>query len=378
MRHKYNEGFAQAIKFQTYQMTENMTIVLQNINESSMYYLENHIRSVNGVKDIIASKDVTYSGRFNVLVKKSEFSSARTTIQQNLTRWYQDHVPSDALPRPDTFSGLPCVRPIAYDGNSSGENSWMSKSNSSFLSMDLSSVQNDDYFSSSQSASRTFTYASILASAKHDIQDHRNMEHPHGSNIEDENREVISDITTARTESDSRRLLELETLRTRQNDEIAEARAIIKAQEIEIQKLKESQRQAADAYDRATNDLSSQQRQFAQRLSEQLMQADKKRNEEMEQMRKDMADLMKHMLQLNQDKTPHSDTRPHTASKRPTEAITGTEIGNQECRQDKRLDCRNTPIKKLVFDEEHLLTQNPVTQAEYPNKEGDDASSISE
>ena len=109
-------------------MAENMIIVLQNINESSMYFLENHIRSIKGVKDILATKDVNQIGRFNILVHKDEFVNARTKLQQSLTQWYESYVPTDAQPRPETFPGIPSVRPIAFDGNSSGENSWMSKS----------------------------------------------------------------------------------------------------------------------------------------------------------------------------------------------------------------------------------------------------------
>jgi hypothetical protein len=182
---------------------------------------------------------------------------AWTTMQQNLTRWYQDHVSSDALPRPDTFSGLPCV-----DGNSSGENLWMSKSNPSFLSMDLSLVQNDEYFSSSQSASRTFTDASILASAKHDIQDHHNLEH--STRIKNRTRKQRGHF---RHHNSPNRKWFPSSAWTRNSENvtercIAEACAIIK-HKIEIQKLKESQCQAVDAYDQAANDLSSQQRQFA-------------------------------------------------------------------------------------------------------------------
>ena len=203
MRYKYNEGFAQAIKFQTHQLSENMTIVLQNINESSMYYVENHIRSIEGVQDIVAANDNIHSGRFNILVNKAYFTSARSKIQQNLDAWYEEYVPSDALPRPDYFPGPPRVRPIAYDGNSSGENSWMSKSNASFLSMDLSSVENDDYFSSTPMVDRMFSYKSVLISSSTERGRKVNNNIENETTVEDDAREIISDITTARTEMDS-------------------------------------------------------------------------------------------------------------------------------------------------------------------------------
>jgi hypothetical protein len=214
---------------------------------------ENHIRSIKGVKDILATKDVNQIGRFNILVHKDEFVNARTKLQQSLTQWYESYVPTDAQPRPETFPGIPSVRPIAFDGNSSGENSWMSKSNVSFLSMDLSSVQNDDYFSSAQSMDRKFSYASILKSKS--MFEPKSNSGMHNNNPNDEdNKEVISEITIARTESETNHLHELKALRTSQTNKINEARNIIKIQEIEIQKLKEAQKQAIEAYDKVASE----------------------------------------------------------------------------------------------------------------------------
>jgi hypothetical protein len=57
--------------------------------------------------------------------------------------------------------------PILEIVASSGENSWLSMSNASFLSMDLSMVDNDmpqadDYFTTNKMATTTFSYAEIV------------------------------------------------------------------------------------------------------------------------------------------------------------------------------------------------------------------------
>jgi hypothetical protein len=79
-----------------------------------------------------------------------------------LPGWCEEHIPVDAYPYPNPFPDDPKVQAIHNDGFSSGENSWMSMSNASFLSMDLNNVADDDYFSNTTIANRTFTYAEIV------------------------------------------------------------------------------------------------------------------------------------------------------------------------------------------------------------------------
>jgi hypothetical protein len=62
MRYKYPEGYAKALQYQTHQITSNRTIVLQNISEAAMYYLEDHIKAIEGVKDMLPARDVANTG----------------------------------------------------------------------------------------------------------------------------------------------------------------------------------------------------------------------------------------------------------------------------------------------------------------------------
>ena len=111
-----------------------------------------------------------------------------------IEKWHQKFVEVDALPPEGYFPGPPRVKPIIDDGISSGENSWMSMSSASFLSMDLSMVENDDYFTNNQSVTKAFTYAEILL-PHHKVQ-HTKHSSPHE---EDDQKETFSDITGTRT-----------------------------------------------------------------------------------------------------------------------------------------------------------------------------------
>jgi hypothetical protein len=59
MRYTFPEGFTKAIKYQTWLITNNRTIVLQNISESAMYYtMEAHIKAI---EDVLPANDVKHS-----------------------------------------------------------------------------------------------------------------------------------------------------------------------------------------------------------------------------------------------------------------------------------------------------------------------------
>jgi hypothetical protein len=63
--------YAKALQYQTHQITSNRTIVLQNISEAAMYYLEDHIKAIGGVKDMLPARDVASTGRHNILGRQA-------------------------------------------------------------------------------------------------------------------------------------------------------------------------------------------------------------------------------------------------------------------------------------------------------------------
>jgi hypothetical protein len=127
-----------------------------------MFHIDEHIKAIDGVLDIMPDKNVLTTGKYRVQVSQDKFKTARALLIRFLPGWCEEHIPVDAYPYPNPFPDDPKVQAIHNDGFSSGENSWMSMSNASFLSMDLNNVADDDYFSNTTIANRTFTYAEIV------------------------------------------------------------------------------------------------------------------------------------------------------------------------------------------------------------------------
>ena len=85
-------------------------------------------------------------GRYSVLIEKPECDKIRAILIKATTEWVLDIPPSDAMLPMDQFLGPARVKPLCEDGMSSGENSWMTQSNASFMSMELSPKTGADSF----------------------------------------------------------------------------------------------------------------------------------------------------------------------------------------------------------------------------------------
>ncbi len=224
LRSKFPAAYTQAIKFQTQNMNQTCVVVLQNISVDTMFYIgPPYISTINGVLDLLADSKVTENGRHTVLVEQAAFKRIRKTISQNLEAWIVAHVSIDALPTKEQFMGHPRVKPIYDDGMSSGENLWMSASNASFLSMDLSLVRDHAYFDESTNIAHVFTYADITLATNQNAS---------LSNVTAPSNEFIQDTTSEMTEMESRQKQELE--------DMAEAHRIATEK---AEKLAEEQRQ---------------------------------------------------------------------------------------------------------------------------------------
>jgi hypothetical protein len=53
MRSKFPEGFKKAIKYQTQTLTSHRTIVLQYLHPDMMFHIDEFIKSINGIIDIM-------------------------------------------------------------------------------------------------------------------------------------------------------------------------------------------------------------------------------------------------------------------------------------------------------------------------------------
>jgi hypothetical protein len=124
-----------------------------------MFYLQAYILAVPGAREILASPKGTDTGRYSLLFDTDQFDPILSTIKKSLPKWITKYVESDELPTEYHFCGPARVKPLYDDGLvSSGESSWMTQSNASFMSIELPPTQDEDFFRASMNANRIFTF----------------------------------------------------------------------------------------------------------------------------------------------------------------------------------------------------------------------------
>jgi hypothetical protein len=139
MRQRAPEALHKVIRAQTKFIANNRVILLNNIGESAIFYLEQHIMAIPGVQGLLPTKN---HGQYKVSVQEPDFTRVRQHLAQNLTDWYDTHVTADAQNREGMFSGPPTVAPITSDDYSDDEQSYMTVSINAAMS--LVSILSDD------------------------------------------------------------------------------------------------------------------------------------------------------------------------------------------------------------------------------------------
>jgi hypothetical protein len=347
MRNKFPDGFAKAIKYQTQMLTSTMVIVLQYLHPDMMFHIDELIKAINGVIDIMPDKNVLITGKYRVQVSEDKFKTARDLLIRFLPAWCEEHIPVDAYPNPNPFPETPKVQPIHNDGFSSGENSWMSMSNASFLSMDLTNVADDDYFSSTTIANKTFTYAGIVLTSNTAEPLIPRKSYPTATYpSDDDTKAAISEITTT---------VKTDSIYAHQQQELELAKQIIENQRQEIEKLKEEQDKSNEKYSNIVammNDrLQEQDSETAtlkKEISTMILQQQNNHTQEMqdlyERMMRQMANMLSPLSQpestyQTQDSTPEKDTTTLISSTAPKP----NDLLEQ---QYKKQDTRPSPTKR--------------------------------
>jgi hypothetical protein len=142
MRRKNPEAFQGAIRFQNHLLANQHVVMINSLGTDAMYYLSDRIQAIPGVKDVIPTKNVEISGRFYVLVDKSDANRVRESLGKNFDQWYLEVVPEDAKPKEGTYQGPPGVASPRSDGYSSGDNTWMTTSTrGSFMMYSVASME---------------------------------------------------------------------------------------------------------------------------------------------------------------------------------------------------------------------------------------------
>jgi hypothetical protein len=181
--------------------------------------------------------------------------------------------------------------------------------------MDLSMVDNDDYFTTNQSATQTFTYAEILLPNN----TRSNQTHKSPQMDDDDQKDVFSDITgtrTSMTEDTFRQ--EMERLHTMKEKELQETRAIIEAQRKELQTLRENHLQEITAQREKFDEVQKQ-----NMISQE--QVEIKLHNIQQQLRLEMARMMEQLMHTN-----------ITTTTTPFSSISTTDSMNQAPLMNKR------------------------------------------
>jgi hypothetical protein len=352
MRHKFPEGFTKAIKYQTQLLTSTMVIVMQYLHPDMMFHIDEFIKAIDGVIDIMPDRHAIKTGKYRVQVSQEKFKKSRDTLIQYLPGWCNEYIPDDAYPYPNPFPEQPRVQPIRNDGFSSGENSWMSMSNTSFLSMDLSNVADDDYFSNTTSVTKAFTYAEIVLPAKTNIPNKydNSIARHHDTQNDDETKAAISDITTtAKTDSETVAQKELE-----------KANELIERQRREIQELREEQRKSNASHETVMTHMNErliEQETVASTLkheiSTMIIKQQAQHSAEMQDLYNRMMTQMAHMLNSPNPNTTVQTTQVSTAlagnpsnAKSTSPSQSESETQHMDPHQYKKQDTRPSPTKR--------------------------------
>jgi hypothetical protein len=329
MKAKFPKAYAQAIRFQTQNLTATRVIVLQNISEGMMFYLQPHICAIAGTRDLLASPRVDENGRHTLLVNKDSFKSIRAALTQSLAFWIKTHVPSDAQPAEEQFSGVARVKPIYDDGMSSGENSWMSSSNATFLSMDIQTVRDDDYFTASTNVDRVFTYADIITPNR--------QANTRSSTATEATDDLTTAVASEITEMETVQKQELERLAESHRRATEQSAKLVEEQRLEIAQLK-AQRQE-DLESRAREQLLAQAKVTKQdAATSELRLESNETKREMKALRMQMQE----MVISFQAAFPSMSVSLHGENKRSADNDT-----NNSPQSDKRHDVRLSPGKRL-------------------------------
>ena len=352
MRHKFPEGYTKAIKYQTQLLTSTMVIVLQYIHPDMMFHIDEFIKAIDGVLDIMPDRNAVTNGKYRVQVVQEKFKTARAALINYLPGWSREYIPEDAYPKPNPFPEPPKVKSIQNDGFSSGENSWMSTSNASFLSMDLSNVADDDYFTNNTSATKAFSYAEIvLPKTTQYLEVLTSPPRQYYDNLRDDATKAtkISDITTtAKTDTEN----------AAQQQELDKAKELIECQRREIQDLRDEQKKSIESYENVLAHMNdrlleheTEASTLKQEISTMIQKQQQLHSAEMRELYERMMEQMASMLALPPNTTPlatQPTDDPHTPTRHlpPTNPLSTTLSAESDQPQGKKQDTRPSPTKR--------------------------------
>jgi hypothetical protein len=134
MRRRKPDDFKKILQAQTKMIASHRVVVLNHIGADAMYYLEDHIQAITGIKMMFPARSIDVDGSYRLLVNSSEFDNVRKHLLKYLKPLYDQYVEPDARPNPQRYAGPPQVSPLDSDEYSQGEQSYMTISVNTALS----------------------------------------------------------------------------------------------------------------------------------------------------------------------------------------------------------------------------------------------------
>lgn len=142
LRARHPDAFERFVKAQTQMLATNYVILLNHIGPDAMHYLSDRILAISGVVALLPSISVNEDGRYKVLVHQKNYHKVRDYLKQAIPEWYEEHVEPDAKAPEYRYPGPPEVSPIESDGISQGDQTYLSISINTAMSIS-SNISND-------------------------------------------------------------------------------------------------------------------------------------------------------------------------------------------------------------------------------------------
>ena len=142
MRTRHPEAFERFIKAQTQMIATNYVIILNHIGPDAMHYLSDRISAIPGILSLLPCASVNEDGRYKVLVHQKNYHKVRDHLKEVIPKWYDKFVEPDAKASEYRYPGPPEVSPIESDGDSQGDQSYLTISINTAMSIG-SNLSND-------------------------------------------------------------------------------------------------------------------------------------------------------------------------------------------------------------------------------------------
>ena len=188
-----------------------------------MYYMSDHISAVPGVKALLPTKHNDL-GQYKISVTEKDFQRIRAHLQKYIKPWYDQFVEPEARNPESKFPGPPIVASIEADDYSEDEQSYMTVSVNTALS--LTTVLSDDTFPASAGIPQTVTQNRSWADVASDSsQNSRATDQSPQRECDPKTSDIISALSTSQAQVDllKAQVAELRAEREETANTIAEA-----------------------------------------------------------------------------------------------------------------------------------------------------------